>query len=240
MSAKTIDHCSGCSVMPLGPPAAREDDVEAARAVHERRVSDLNRISQRPACCPWSEFKLPRVPLPAAAADRLGAAVVIAAVVSTSVVPVSAGLRLIDAQLYTTWRHLRCSLRWFAWPSQAAVAVHIISAFTASAREASGRFSRACVAMSSMRFFCNASKRTVWRANKSEKCHKPTLRIPTLNVSRRTVANFLPAARNARLKRGFSAWPVSRGRVAAAPTCAPGIARCGGVIACPRQPPDAR
>ena len=32
---------------------------------------------------------------------------VVAAAVSTSVVPVSAGLRLIDAQLDTTWRHLR-------------------------------------------------------------------------------------------------------------------------------------
>jgi isoquinoline 1-oxidoreductase beta subunit len=60
--------------------------------------------------------KLPRVPLAAATADRLGSTVVlgntvVVAAVSTSghspVAPVSDGLRLIDAQLHTARRHLR-------------------------------------------------------------------------------------------------------------------------------------
>ena len=60
--------------------------------------------------------KLPRVPLAAATADRLGSTVVlgntvVAAAVSTSghspVAPVSDGLRLIDTQLHTARRHLR-------------------------------------------------------------------------------------------------------------------------------------
>jgi hypothetical protein len=92
--------------MPCGGTGELREGVQRGL----RRSSGTEGIVQvPPAYISWSQLKLPRVPLAAATADRLVAAVgiagstVVAAVVRTSgnspVAPVSFGLRLIDTQL---------------------------------------------------------------------------------------------------------------------------------------------